>query len=186
MVRRYTQEHTFLHPWGRVTAACWRKYTDPENRTRLSHILDVDTLDRKLDSLNGRLLTKRAITVNAPGPWWLQKIVGESVCHCIEESTVDAGKKSMEIVTRNVTLKNFVSVEEKCWYSPHPENSDWTILRQETSISCHTFSALASMAEKIEQRCVEKFQQNSVKGREVMENLCTYLEAEANGIGVRV
>lgn len=92
----------------------------------------------------------------------------------------------MEMLTRNVTLKDFVSVEEKCSYSPHPENPDWTLLRQETSISCHALSGLASMAEKIEQRCVEKFQQNSVKGREVMENVCAYLEAESNGVGVRL
>lgn len=96
---------------------------EKENRSRLSHILEVDTIDRKLDSLNGRLLTKRAITVNAPAPWWLHRIIGETVCHCVEDSTVDGANKSMEMVTRNVTLKDFVSVEEK-----------------------------------IEQRCVEKFQ----------------------------
>ncbi|KAH7433972.1 hypothetical protein KP509_07G095300 [Ceratopteris richardii] len=186
MVRQYTQEHTFMHPWERVTSACWRKFADPKNRSRLSHILEVHTIDRKLDALNGRLLTTRAITVNALGPWWLQKIVGETVCHCIEECIVDARNKSMEIVTRNATLKDFISVEEKSWYSPHPQNSQWTALRQETSISCNAFSALASMAEKIEQRCAEKFQQNSAKGREVVENVCAYLEAEANGIGVRV
>jgi hypothetical protein len=185
MVRRYTQEHTFLHPWERVTSACWRKYTDPENTSRLSHILEVDTVQRKLDP-GGKLFTKRAITVNAPGPWWLQRILGETVCHCVEESNVDASKKAMEIVTRNVTLEDFVSVEEKCWYSPHPENPNWTVMKQETSISCHTLSGLASMAEKIEQRCVEKFLQNSAKGREVMEHVCTYLEAEANGIGAKV
>lgn len=186
MVRGYSQEHTFKHPWERVTSACWRKYTDPQSQSRLSHILEVDTIDRKLDRDLGKLHTVRAITVNAPGPWWLQRILGETVCHCFEKSTVDAANRSMEMVTRNVTLKDFVSVEEKCSYTPHPQNPNWTLLRQETYISCRTLSALASMAEKIEQRCAEKFQQNSIKGREVMEHVCAYLEAESNGVGVRV
>jgi len=36
--------------------------------------------------------------------------------------------------------------------------------------------ALKSMAEKIEQKCAEKFQQNSARGREVVEFVCKALE----------
>lgn len=93
-----------------------------------------------------------------------------------------ADKRSLEIVTRNVTLKDFVDVEEKCSYNPHPENEDWTLLRQETSITCQTsMPALKSMAEKIEQKCVEKFQHNSARGREVVEAVCKALERAESG-----
>jgi hypothetical protein len=40
------------------------------------------------------------------------------------------------------------------------------------------------MAEKVEQKCAEKFMQNSAKGREVMERMCKYLEAESRGIAM--
>lgn len=80
------------------------------------------------------------------------------------------------MVTRNVTLKDFVDVEEKCSYLPHPENSDWTLFRQETNITCASMPALKSMAAKIEQKCAEKFQQNSARGREVVEFVCKALE----------
>lgn len=80
------------------------------------------------------------------------------------------------MVTRNVTLKDFVDVEEKCSYVPHPENPGWTLFRQETSITCASMPALKSMAEKIEQKCAEKFQQNSARGREVVESVCRALE----------
>jgi molybdopterin-biosynthesis enzyme MoeA-like protein len=80
------------------------------------------------------------------------------------------------MVTRNVSLKDFVDVEEKCLYLPHPENPEWTLLRQETNISCASMPGLKSMAEKIEQKCAEKFQQNSVRGREVVEYVCKALE----------
>lgn len=72
-------------------------------------------------------------------------------------------------------------------YDPHPDNpSEWTICRQETSIRIKPLSTLASMAEKIEQKCVDKFQHNSAKGREVMERMCKYLEAESSSRGISV
>lgn len=80
------------------------------------------------------------------------------------------------MVTRNVTLKDFVDVEEKCSYHAHPDNSDWTLFRQETNITCASVPALKSMAEKIEQKCAEKFQQNSARGRDVVEFVCEALE----------
>lgn len=87
-----------------------------------------------------------------------------------------AGKRTLDMVTRNVTLKDFVDVEEKCSYFAHPDNSDWTLFRQETNITCASVPALKSMAEKIEQKCAEKFQQNSARGREVVEFVCKALE----------
>ena len=82
---------------------------------------------------------------------------------------------------RNVSLRNLLEVEERSKYSPHPVHPDrWTIFQQETSIKCKPLSALAAVAEKVEQRCAERFQQNSAKGREVMENICKYLEAESS------
>lgn len=183
MVKAYSQEHTYKHPWERVTAASWRKFADPENKRTLSHIIDVDTLSHKLEKDSGRLYTTRAITVNAPGPWFLRKIIGQDICHCVESTVVDAKTRSMQLATRNISLEKFIEVEEKIRYDPHPENpTGWTVCRQETRITIKPLSALATMAEKIEQKCVEKFQHNSVKGREVMERICKYLEAESRGI----
>ncbi|KAI4382130.1 hypothetical protein MLD38_008131 [Melastoma candidum] len=149
MVKAYSQEHVYRHPWEIVTSASWRKFSDAENKRILSHILEVDTLNQKLDTKCGKLYTTRAITIHAPGP----------------------------------CLQKFIEVEEKIRYDPHPDNpSEWTVCRQETSIHIKPLSALASMAEKVEQKCAEKFLQNSAKGREVMERMCKYLEAEARGI----
>lgn len=181
MVKAYTQEHVYKHPWERVTSAAWRKYTDVENVKTLSHILAVDTLDRHLDSNSGRLQILRSITVHAPGPWFLRKIVGQDICRCVESTVVDGLTRSMEITTRNISLRNFIEVEEKSCYRPHPDRpEEWTAFRQETSIQCKPLTALASMAEKIEARCAERFLQNSVKGREVVERICKYLEAESS------
>ena len=96
-------------------------------------------------------------------------------------------KRSLEMVTRNVTLKDFVDIEEKCSYLPHPENPEWTLVRQQTSIKCTSGPALKSVAEKIEQKCVEKFQQNSQRGREVVESVCRALErAESTAVATKM
>lgn len=182
MVQAYSQEHTYKHPWERVTSAAWRKFSDPENKRTLSHILEVDTLSHKV-SPSGKLYTTRAITIHAPGPWFVRRIIGQDICHCVESTVVDAQTRSMQLATRNISLKKFIEVEEKIRYDPHPDNPDgWTLCRQETSIRIKPLSALASMAEKIEQKCAEKFQQNSTKGREVMERICNYLESESRGM----
>lgn len=185
MVKAYEQEHVYKHPWERVTSASWRKFADPEHKCTLSHILEVDTLNRKLEPESGKLYTTRALTIHAPGPWFLHRIVGQDICHCVESTVVDARSKSMQLTTRNVSLQKFIEVEEKIRYDPHPDNpTAWTLCRQETSIKIKPLSALASMAEKVEQRCVERFLHNSAKGREVMERICKYLEAESRGISI--
>lgn len=183
MVRGYKQEHIYKHPWEIVTSASWRKFADPENKRILSHIIEVDTLDHKLDPSTGELYTTRAVTVHVPGPWFLRKIVGEEACHCVESTVVDGKTKSMQLTSRNISLQKFIEVEEKIRYDPHPENPNgWTLCRQETSIRIKPLSTLASMAEKVEQRCAERFLQNSARGREVMERICKYLESDLGGI----
>lgn len=183
MVKAYMQEHVYKHPWERVTAASWRKYADPENKRALSHILEVNTLSQKTDPETGKLHTTRRFTIHAPGPWFIRKIIGQDICHCVESTVVDSKAQSMQLNTRNSSLQKFIEVEEKISYNPHPEKpTEWTVCQQETSIRIKPLSALASMAEKVEQKCAERFMQNSSKGREVMEKICKYLEAESRGM----
>jgi hypothetical protein len=73
MVKAYKQEHVYNHPWGRVTSASWRKFTDAENRHVLSHILDVNTLNTSLDCSSGKLYTTHAITLRCL--WLVRRII---------------------------------------------------------------------------------------------------------------
>ncbi|KAB1205975.1 hypothetical protein CJ030_MR7G016955 [Morella rubra] len=183
MVKAFTQEYVYKHPWERVTSASYRKFTDHENRRILTHILEVDTLSCKHDPISKKLYTTRAVTVHFPGPWFIRKIIGQEICHCIESTVVDAKSRSMQLSSRNVSLQKFIEVEEKIRYDPHPDNpSRWTVCRHETNIHLKPLPALASIAEKVEQRYVEKVVKYSATGREVMERICTYLEAESREI----
>jgi hypothetical protein len=88
----------------------------------------------------------------------------------------------MDVVVRNVSLRGIIEVEERSSFRPHPDRpDDWTQFRQETTIRCRPLAKLAAVAEKVETRCAERFLQNSAKGREVVERICRYLEAEAAG-----
>lgn len=183
MVKAYRQEHVYKHPWERVTSASWRKFTDAENKRVLSHILNVDTLNRSLDASSGKLYATRAITVHCP--WLVRRIIGEDICHCVESTVVDARSRSMQLSYKNISLQKFIEVEENTRYDPHPDNpTGWTLCQQETRIRIKPLSALASMAEKVEQRCAERFLQNSVKSREVMERICKYLESESSSFAL--
>lgn len=104
MVKAYKQEHVYKHPWERVSAASWRKFADPENKRILSHILEVDTLNRKLDTDTGKLHTTRALTIHAPGPWFLHRIIGQDICHCVESTVVDAKSRSMQVPPSSLCL----------------------------------------------------------------------------------
>nr|GEW33380.1 protein slowmo homolog [Tanacetum cinerariifolium] len=78
-----------------------------------SHILEVDTLNYKLDPEEGKLYTSRAITIHAHVPWFLRKIVVQDICHCVESTMVDAKTRSMQLATRNISLQKYLEVQEK-------------------------------------------------------------------------
>ncbi|CAL5087703.1 unnamed protein product [Urochloa decumbens] len=195
MVVSYTREHVYRHPWHRVTAAAWRKFTDPAARAAtgsLAHILDVHTLSRDVDPVSGRLRAVRAIAGRTPPPPLLLRGLlslssggGDVVVLCVERTDVDAPARDMRVDSRNATLRGLVDVEERCSYAPHPERPDeWTLCRQETTIRCAPLAAVAParVAEVVERRCAERFTQNADKGREVVERICADLAAEQDGI----
>jgi hypothetical protein len=91
----------------------------------------------------------------------------------------------MQISYGNISMEKFIEVEENTRYDPHPDNPNgWTVCQQETRIRIKPLSALASMAEKVEQRCADRFLQNSAKSRDVMERICKYLEAESSSFSL--
>ncbi|XP_051188382.1 uncharacterized protein [Lolium perenne] len=180
MVVSYTQEHVYRHPWHRVTAAAWRKFTDPAAREApLSHILDVETLSRDVDPRAGRLHAVRVIAGRPPPlPLLVRGLVASAgagdLVLCVERTSVDAAARAMRVVYRNATFRRLVDVEEVCSYAPHPDRpDDWTVFTQETRIRCAPLAAVsATVAEMVERRCAESFVQNAAKGMEVVERIC--------------
>ena len=56
---------------------------------------------------------------------YFQFIGGDGSAAAMEESVVDASKKTFTTYTHNISFTKLVSVEEKCVYYPCPENKQW-------------------------------------------------------------
>ncbi|GKE28904.1 protein slowmo homolog isoform X2, partial [Tanacetum coccineum] len=100
MIRAYSQEHIYKHPWERVTSASWQKFADPKNKHTLSHTLKADNLNHKLNPEEGKLYTTHAITIHALVPWFLRKIVGQDIFYCVESTIDDLSTSSTMPINR--------------------------------------------------------------------------------------
>uniref|UniRef100_A0A8C4T050 PRELI domain containing 3A n=1 Tax=Erpetoichthys calabaricus TaxID=27687 RepID=A0A8C4T050_ERPCA len=115
-----------------VINAAMKKYPNPMNPS----VFGVDVLDRKLDT-RGRLHSHRLLSTEWGLPSIVKAILGTSrtVTYIKEHSIVDPVEKKMELCSTNLSLTNFVSVDERLVYIPHPENPDVTVLTQEAVIT---------------------------------------------------
>lgn len=87
------------HPWDTVVSATWRKYPNPINPA----VVGIDVVDRRVES--GVLKTHRLITSEWGLPNWASKILGGNrTCFASEHSEVDPDKKTMTLMSRNVSM----------------------------------------------------------------------------------
>jgi len=165
----WASEHVFNHSWETVTQAAWRKYPNPMNPA----VIGIDVLSRGVDG--GRLQSERLISSRWGIPGWAARLIGSpTVCYGLERSTVDPQQRQMELKTRNVTFGNSISVHERLVYSPHPEDENKTLLRQEAIVAVQGVP-LTSYMESILTGIIDT---NAGKGREAMEWVISKINAE--------
>ena len=58
MVQKFKIEHTFDHPWEKITYSSLNKYPNPHS----PHVKSVDTLERNYDPISKALYTVRLIS----------------------------------------------------------------------------------------------------------------------------
>ncbi|GJS81752.1 protein slowmo [Tanacetum coccineum] len=81
-------------------------------------------LEGKLNPEEGKLYTTHAITIHAPVPWFLRKIVSQEICHCVESTIVVARTRSMQLATRNISLQIYgVELKDLTEIKAHACNS---------------------------------------------------------------
>lgn len=125
-------------------------------------VIGIDVVDRKVEA--GVLRSHRLITSEWCLPHWAARLLGaDKTCFASEHSEVDPSNRTMTLTSRNVrlcapclcvnslpdprnalshfcvqlTFCNELSVMEKLTYSPHPTESNTTLLRQEAVITVH-------------------------------------------------
>lgn len=159
---------TFNYSWEEVSTANWRKYC-PWNE-KSTHVTSVDTLSRSLDSETGILRTERLITCKQTAPKWISALTncGQGESHVFETSYVDPAKRTVTMVSQNLTWNNIVSVQETVTYSPL--NTHQTKFVQEAKITalCGGWQRIKN---SIEDACITAFKDNAVKGKEGFESV---------------
>ncbi|GJQ09374.1 hypothetical protein GpartN1_g1165.t1 [Galdieria partita] len=174
MVKKEVQEYIYEHPWEVVTEASLRKYP---NRW-CPQVQRVETLRRTVDS-SGRLLSRRLFQGTNPVPSWLHWLIGSEPAYAVEDSVVDPQQKTMVLRLSSLSLRNWVEVDETCTYRVHPENPNWTVLRQEWSCQWKEPSGMIAALENLS---VERFRKTVANGRQAIKEICDDIERAADSV----
>lgn len=88
-----------------------------------------------------------------------------------EEIIVNPKTECLEHITENITYQSILKSKEICRYIP--DNNGNTIFKQN-----QTYSLGISLPSFITNFSIQNLKANSIKGHDVMENLCTKLQHE--------
>lgn len=122
-MRYWTGDSIVNFEWSQVVCGFWSRYPNPSS----SHVLTEDVLERRTDGR--KLVTKRIITKKGKVPTYLERFTGGvKNIHLIEESVLDLDKNSFVTYTRNIDMKNVMSVHEKCVYQVCPTDQSKSLL----------------------------------------------------------
>lgn len=159
-MRIWQSEYQFNHNWETVVSASLKKYPNPITTA----VVGIDVLDRKLQQ-NGILKSKRLILSEWSLPNWARRIVCGPSCYATETSEVDPINKTLTMTTRNLTMCNKLSFEEKLTYLPHPDNPNATLLKQDAVISVSG----VPLSSYLEDFLTKTISVNANKGRQAIE-----------------
>lgn len=159
---------TFHYSWEEVSTANWRKYGPWNNKTE--HVIAVDTLARTVDAATGILRTERLITCKQTAPEWLKTIIGTSMdfSHVYEASYVDPARKTVTMVSQNLTWSNLVNVQEEVVYRPLADGQTQFLQSARITALCGGWQRIKN---SIEDTLVTRFRENAAKGREGFERV---------------
>ncbi|KAK2070194.1 hypothetical protein P8C59_004709 [Phyllachora maydis] len=170
----FSNSVTFDYSWEEVSTANWRKYCPWNDKS--THVTAVDTLSRHVDPETGVLRTERLITCKQSPPAWVRNAIGTCMDESIvyETSYVDPRRRSVTMVSQNLTWSNLVNVQETVMYRPvmpeTGERKDQTQFLQEAKITalCGGWQRIKN---GIEDGLIGRFRENAQKGREGFERV---------------
>jgi len=164
----FSSSTDFNYSWDEVSSGNWQKYSPWNEKT--PHVIAVDTLSRTVDAPTGILRTERLITCKQSAPKWIKCLLrGSDTSYVYETSYVDPRTKTLTLCSHNLTWTDILSVRETVQYRPHaisPSIKTQMSQRAEITAVCGGWERVKN---NIEGFSLDRFQQNSVKGREGFE-----------------
>lgn len=169
-MKLWTTEHTFCHPWKKVTEAAWKKYPNELN----TNVTAIDVLNRQI-SEDGCLLTTRIFGSHWNLPKLITSLLGmPEMCYAVEHSDVDMKNEKMTLKTVNYTFWGILAVEETLVYQGDKEDPDRTHLTQGAKISVNGIQ----FANYFEDLIVSNFDATAIKGRTALEQVINKIKIE--------
>lgn len=162
----FSNTETFNYSWEEVSTANWRKYC-PWNE-KSTHVVAVDTISRTVDPATGILRTERLITCRQSAPDWLKKMMGGAMeeSQVLETSYVDPSKKTVTMVSANLTWSNLINVQETVIYKPLNDHQTQFVQDAKITALCGGWQRIKN---SIEDTLVKRFRENAIKGKEGFE-----------------
>ena len=174
IMKIWTSEHVFGHNWETVVQSQFRKYPNPHN----NNVLGTDVVDRHVDE-QGKLHSHRIITSDWRLAPWVQRLIGVNrECYAHEYSTVDPQSRLMQMKSVNLTFCSFVTMKEQMSYSPHPQDPQKTLLRQETSVLVQGVPLTSYMESLI----LSTVSANASKGRSAIDWVVDKINQESRNV----
>jgi hypothetical protein len=167
-MRWFSNTVTFDYSWEEVSLANWQKYGPWNNKS--THVIGVDTISRAVDPETGILKTERLITCKQSAPEWLTSLMGgHDVSHVFEASYVDPKKRTLTMVSQNLTWSNLVSVQETVSYRPALDALHGKTMFEQNAKITALCGGWQRIKNNIEDTLVNRFKENAHKGREGFE-----------------
>ncbi|KAK0671776.1 PRELI-like family-domain-containing protein [Cercophora samala] len=162
----FSNTETFNYSWEEVSTANWRKYCPWNDKS--THVLAVDTISRTVDPETGILRTERLITCKQSMPEILKKIMGAGMeeQQVFETSYVDPKKRTVTMVSENITWNNLLNVQETVVYKPL--NDHQTAFEQAAKITA-LCGGWQKIKNSMEDALVKRFRDNAARGKEGFE-----------------
>ncbi|KAL7754221.1 Phospholipid metabolism protein [Sorochytrium milnesiophthora] len=172
-MKLYSSEHSYLHSWGQVTAAAWRKYPNDS----APHVLTVDVINREVDVEAQILRTERLITMKQNIPSFVSKFFTdkEPVSYVHELSEVDLKTQTMTAKSTNITYRDIMTMEESISYSLDRANPAQTTFKQEAAINVY----ITRFGSYLEDMVLTRFKANAHKGRQGLEQVLDMILLES-------
>ncbi|KAK7694294.1 hypothetical protein QCA50_001476 [Cerrena zonata] len=166
----FSQLFQYDHPWSHVVIGMWHKYPNPH----CSHVQTIDVVDRSVDPETGIIRTERILGCTQKAPGWIVKFFGGSDDAFVREiSFINPATQEATITSVNLSLSQFATCYESIRYSPTTDGRH-TTFHQTAEVQAR-MALWRSVADKLENWLVQRFEQNAQLGKvgftDVLKNL---------------
>lgn len=173
MVQEYQSPvRVYKHPFELIMAAYVRRFP---KCPLIPVFVDSEIVSESQSEDGSVLVTERRCTIDVEAPRLLKRIAGVDYLYFIQKNCLNRRERTLSIEVHNETFSSRVIVRERCNYSVHPENEDWTCFEQTASLDIKSFFGFESSAEKI---AMKQYASSIKKGKEIIEYYLRELEEE--------